>query len=64
MCMFCLIVVKQNIAKRTAGACGTIGCTLILTFRLTVDSRCIDENFDFLSMHVMFEIAESTKMAN
>ena len=33
---------------------------------LTIDSRCVDENSDFLSMekHVMFEIAESAKMAN
>ena len=33
---------------------------------LTIYSRCIDESFDFLSMkkHVMFEIFESTKMAN
>ena len=28
---------------------------------LTIDSRCVDENSDFLSM---FEIAESAKMAN
>ena len=33
---------------------------------LTIDSRCVDENSDFLSMekHVMFEIGESAKRAN
>ena len=29
---------------------------------LTIDSRCVDENSDFLK-HVMFEIAESANMA-
>ena len=33
---------------------------------LTIDSRCVDENSDFLTIekHVMFEIAESAKMIN